>query len=55
MDKPKCWVKNVILTQLQLSLSTVHFLIAFLTQQLGLSMTQIWVEITQHFLECVLE
>jgi len=30
MDKPKCWVKQ-ILTQLQLSLSTVHFLIAFLS------------------------
>jgi len=33
MDKPKCWVKNV----LQLSLSTVHYLITFLTQHLGLS------------------
>jgi len=38
MDKPKCWVKNVIsvLTQLQLLLPTVHFLLHFLTQHLGL-------------------
>jgi len=43
-DKPKCWVKNVILTQIQLSLSTVHFLIAFL----GLSMFD-----PKHFLECM--
>jgi len=34
MDKLKCWVKNVIL---KLSLSTVHFLITFLAQHLGLS------------------
>jgi len=37
MDKPKCWVKKVIPTKLQLSLSNVIFLIAFLTQHLGLS------------------
>jgi len=35
-----------ILTQLQLLLSTVNVLIAFLTQHLGLS---IFVETTQHF------
>jgi len=33
-----------ILTQVQLSLSTVIFVITYLTQ--------IWVETTQHFLEC---
>jgi len=38
-----------ISNQLQLSLSTVKFLITFLNQHLGLS--QIWVETTQHFLE----
>jgi len=46
MDKPKCWVKNVIkkMTAKSESLSWVkmltfncHFLITFLTQHLGLS------------------
>jgi len=39
MDKAKCCgkVSFQILTQLQHSLSTVHFLITFLTQHLGLS------------------
>jgi len=42
-----------IVTQLQLSLSTLHFLITFLTQiWVCPYLTQIWVEITQHFLEC---
>jgi len=56
LDKPqKIGLKMEfhILTQLQVSLSAVHFLITFLTQLLGLSiqyLTQIWFETTLHFL-----
>jgi len=46
-NNPNVGLKNVI------SLFT-FYLIAFLTQHLGLSIfAQIWVETTQHFSECV--
>jgi len=46
----KCLFK---LTQLQLSISTVHFLIAIFNPTYGfVHLTQIWLQTTQHFLEC---
>jgi len=57
MDKHKCWVKNVISNFNPTSTFTFNYIFfnCIFNPTFGFPyLTQIWVETTQHFLECVL-